>query len=236
MSTKREALMRRLLLLTSIIFLVFAASAIKYKISVKAQTAPQTVQTQDVSLQGGGNSTQRNPAEQRFYRRRANAQGVVPPGVRHRAMEQLRQMWTPADDRLQWTFIGPMPTMYAPGMPYDRDRDLIFNGAPTSGRVTALAVHPSDANTVYLGAAEGGVWKTTDGGAHWRPIFDFEDSLAIGSIAIDPQHSNTIYVGTGDDQVNFGFNTLYGDGIYKSIDGGATWRHTQNVLATSPLA
>jgi photosystem II stability/assembly factor-like uncharacterized protein len=172
-----------------------------------------------------------NSAEQQFYRERANAQGVIPPGVRHRAMEQLRQIRTPDDDRLHWTFIGPMPTVYAPGMPFKRDEASPYNGSPTSGRVTALAVDPRDANTVYLGAAEGGVWKTTDGGAHWQPIFDFEDSLAIGSIAIDPQNPDTVYVGTGDDQDNAFGISFYGDGIYKSIDGGATWRHTQNQLA-----
>src|SRR5215472_12699119 len=120
--------MKRLLLFVALLTATLAASPIKHKSLVRAQTATQTVQTQDVSLRGGVNFTQGKADEQRFYGERADSQGVIPPGVRHRAMEQLRQIRTPADDRLQWTFIGPMPTVYELGMPYGRDFALIRNG------------------------------------------------------------------------------------------------------------
>src|SRR5438046_3081863 len=91
-----------------------------------------------------------------------------------------------------WTLIGPEPTMPDEGFPY--------GGSPTvSGRVTALAVDLTNSSVVYLGAAEGGVWKTTDGGTTWNPLTDFEPSLAVGSIAIDPSNHNTMYVGTGEE-------------------------------------
>jgi photosystem II stability/assembly factor-like uncharacterized protein len=109
----------------------------------------------------------------------------------------------------QWTPIGPQPTM----MPY------AFS--PVSGRVTALAVDPINPVVVYLGSAEGGVWKTTDGGKNWTPLTDQQPSLAIGSLAIDPSSPQTIYAGTGEE--DFALDTYYGAGILKSTDGGITW-------------
>jgi len=114
-----------------------------------------------------------------------------------------------------WTAIGPMPTVL-PGSAVGL----------VSGRVTAIAVDPTNSNIVYVGGAQGGVWKSTDGGAHWSPAFDTEKTLAIGSIAIDPSSCapgpcTTLYVGTGEQ--NFSGDSYYGAGIYKSTDGGATW-------------
>jgi photosystem II stability/assembly factor-like uncharacterized protein len=89
------------------------------------------------------------------------------------------------------------------------------------GRITAMAVHPTNANTIYIGAAVGGVFKSTDGGANWTPIFDEQPSLSIGALAIDPVIPETIYVGTGE--ANSSGDSYAGDGIYKSTDGGQTW-------------
>ncbi|HEY6391000.1 MAG TPA: IPT/TIG domain-containing protein, partial [Bryobacteraceae bacterium] len=76
-------------------------------------------------------------------------------------------------------------------------------------------------NTVYMGSAAGGVWKTTDGGANWKPLTDNQPSLSNGSIALDPAHPDTVYVGTGEE--NFSYDSYYGVGILKSTDGGNTW-------------
>jgi len=67
-----------------------------------------------------------------------------------------------------------------------------------NGRVKSIAVHPTNQNILYAGAASGGVWKTEDGGQSWRPLWDEQESLAIGSIAIAPSAPNTIYAGTGE--------------------------------------
>ncbi|MFT5763824.1 MAG: photosystem II stability/assembly factor-like uncharacterized protein, partial [Saprospiraceae bacterium] len=91
------------------------------------------------------------------------------------------------------------------------------------GRVNTVAVHPSDENILYLGFATGGVFKTTDGGSNWSPIFDDQPFLAIGDIALDPNDSETVYVGTGD--VNITGYPAIGNGVYKSTDGGLSWTH-----------
>jgi uncharacterized protein (TIGR03437 family) len=114
----------------------------------------------------------------------------------------------PGDEAAEWRFLGPKPT----GPPF----------VATSGRVTALAVDPRDSLTVYLGAAGGGIWKTTDGGANWGPLADDAPSLVIGSLALDPSNPDVIYAGTGEANA---CETCYaGAGILKSTDGGATWR------------
>ena len=91
----------------------------------------------------------------------------------------------------------------------------------TGGRFNCIAIHPTNENIVYAGTASGGIFKTTDGGANWIPIFDKNPYLAIGTIVLDPQNPNTLYVGTGDPQIS-GY-PFVGDGIYKSTDAGQTW-------------
>lgn len=90
-------------------------------------------------------------------------------------------------------------------------------------RVNVVAIHPTDENIIYAGFSGGGVFKTTDGGQTWLPIFDAQTYLSIGEITIDPSNPNTIYVGTGDPNIS-GFPFI-GDGIYRSTDAGATWTH-----------
>lgn len=116
-----------------------------------------------------------------------------------------------------WTPIGPEPT------------SSIFFGE-TSGRVNALAVDPCDSsgNTIYAGGAQGGVWKTTNGGANWTPMTDSQLSISTGLIALDPVaadctggHTGAIYYGTGEE--NFAFDSFYGAGVLISRDGGNTW-------------
>ncbi len=89
------------------------------------------------------------------------------------------------------------------------------------GRFNVLKQHPTSANTIFAGAANGGIFKTTDGGTTWNPIFDDISYMSIGDIEIDPNSPNTMYVGTGDK--NFGGGSHIGNGVYKTTDGGNTW-------------
>ncbi len=107
----------------------------------------------------------------------------------------------------RWRSLGP-----------DRTDDF---GWDTSGRVSAIAIHPRNPNTIYIGAAQGGVWRTDDAGASWRPLTDSECSLAMGSIAIDPVNPEIIYAGTGEQ--HFSGDSYYGCGVLRSTNGGITW-------------
>lgn len=91
------------------------------------------------------------------------------------------------------------------------------------GRITDMVVDPSDGDTVYAGAAEGGVFRSYDGGQSWTAIFDQMPTLAIGALAIDPNNSNVIYAGTGEVNPGGGGMAYGGSGLYRSENQGDTW-------------
>ena len=98
-----------------------------------------------------------------------------------------------------------------------------IGSAAMSGRISAIAGrHEKDGKvTLFVGAASGGVWKSTDGGTTFEPIFDKEPVQSIGAIALDPTHPDTIWVGTGESWTRN--SVSIGNGIYKSTDGGENW-------------
>ncbi len=165
-----------------------------------------------------------------FYAERAYPLQTIPAHARQNAVEQAdreerRLRKSPrfasefarieTDDQA-WTPLGPQPLNVPVGLPF---------AGVYSGRVTAIALHPqydgSSNKTVYVGGAQGGIWRSNDNGQTWTPLIDNQPSQAIGSIAIDPTNPNTIYVGTGEG--NRSADSYYGAGILKSTDGGATW-------------
>ena len=91
------------------------------------------------------------------------------------------------------------------------------------GRSLTAAGIPGDPTTYYFGATGGGVWKSTDGAMTWSPVFDKEGTSAIGSIAVANSNHNIIYVGTGEACIRG--NISHGDGVYRSLDGGKTWKN-----------
>ncbi len=95
--------------------------------------------------------------------------------------------------------------------------------AVTSGRVVDFAVDPINPKTYYVAAACGGVWKTENAGITYEPLFDGEGSYSIGCVEIDPSNSNTVWVGSGEN--NNQRSVAYGDGVYKSDDGGKSWKN-----------
>ena len=95
--------------------------------------------------------------------------------------------------------------------------------ALTSGRIADIAVDPTNHNVWYVAAASGGVWKTTNHGTTFNPIFDGQASYSIGCITLAPTNNNTIWVGTGEN--NNQRSVAYGDGVYKSVDGGKSFKN-----------
>src|SRR5258708_17443029 len=132
-----------------------------------------------------------------------------------------------------WTPLGPAPL--ASDATGDGGQDYNW----VSGRATSLVIDPSDAtgNTVLLGGAYGGLWKSTNAGSKsatpnlvtWTSLIDDQPSLAVGAIALQPGNSNIILVGTGE--TNASGDSYYGMGILRSTDGGATWAQIQQAAS-----
>ena len=90
-----------------------------------------------------------------------------------------------------------------------------------SGRIADIVKDPTDASVWYVGVASGGVWKTTNAATTWRPIFDDYDTYSVGSLALDPKNPQIVWVGTGEN--NSQRSVGWGDGLYKSLDGGESF-------------
>ncbi|MBC7834448.1 MAG: hypothetical protein H7Y88_05020 [Phycisphaerales bacterium] len=106
----------------------------------------------------------------------------------------------------QWIEVGPAPIS-----------DVVY-----AGRISAIACSAVDAGRYFIGAADGGVWRSTDAGATWEPLTDDQPTSAIGALVIDPSNEQVIYAGTGE--ANFANHSRYGLGLLKSTDGGESWQ------------
>ncbi len=95
---------------------------------------------------------------------------------------------------------------------------------PVGNRIISIAGIPGDPLTYFAGAASGGIWKSNDGGIHWKPVFDDKPVHSIGALTIAPSDPQVIYAGTGESFIRS--NISMGDGVWKSTDGGKTWKHT----------
>jgi photosystem II stability/assembly factor-like uncharacterized protein len=156
--------------------------------------------------------------------------GQPRPGARLRALEdrdamrvqQADEPTPPVDPGCNWYPIGPSVVLN--GQVFATGGG--FTTAPISGRVTDIAIDPHDPQTVYVATAQGGLWKSTNGGLDWEPKTDFAMSLACGSVTVDPSavdatgRSRRILVGTGEPNNS---DSYYGAGMLLSTDGGDTW-------------
>jgi photosystem II stability/assembly factor-like uncharacterized protein len=128
--------------------------------------------------------------------------------------------------RANWTPMGPLAVPN--GQTYGGTRVLI------SGRVTAIAPHPTNGATIFIGTSRGGVWRTLDGGGTWSALGDDQPSLAIGALGIGTSNPDVLYAGTGEGNVQY-YSTAFaessapgiylGVGVLRSVDGGSTWTH-----------
>jgi hypothetical protein len=172
-----------------------------------------------------------------FYAQRAYPRQTLPPAARVQALEQLKREETRLRQRglhrlqpqpqFSWQPLGPAPI--GEGQTFGVPRVAV------SGRVSTIVLDPgyngTSNQTVYLGAAQGGVWRSRDNGATWTPLTDDQPSLAMGAIAIDPTNPNIIYAGTGEGHRSA--DSYYGAGLLKSTDGGTTWTQITGPISTT---
>lgn len=178
-----------------------------------------------------GKEGERTGYDEWFYKQRAYPADRIPAGARGRALDEATatngplfggpgESAPPAGPPAlpAWTPIGPA------SIPDGQTDESLGPLSPVSGRLVAIAVHPTNPDIVYAGGAQGGVWRTSNAlsaNPTWVPLTDHQPSMAIGSIAIDPIDPNIIYVGTGEP--NGSCDSYYGRGILRSADGGLTW-------------
>ncbi len=153
------------------------------------------------------------------FRQRAYPLGYIPANARRRALQQIARLRAGVPGPLgpgdPWVNLGPSPILGG-------QIGATPNARPVSGRISYVAVDPSDASRWLVGAAQGGVWETRDAGLSWTAMTDDQDSLAMGAIAFAPSDPNVVYAGTGE--ANFSGDAYAGAGLLKSLDGGATWQ------------
>lgn len=145
-----------------------------------------------------------------LYGQRAYPSGVMDYRARDEAVAAARALrdaarFAPspvAGGDFAWTALGPVNV---------------------GGRITDIVADPAEFNTVYAGAASGGIWKSSDGGATWNEVFDGAGSPSIGALALDPADPQVLYAGTGEANPGGGSVAYGGDGVWKTTDGGATW-------------
>ena len=156
-----------------------------------------------------------------FFEQRAYPNSFIPQDAYANAINQRNQLRIENADRMpaiNWVSLGPTPGAY-------------FNYGNISSRVVTGAFHPTNPSTIYIGPANGGVWKSTDSGVNWTPLTDDQPSMSMGAIAIDPTNPNIIYAGTGE--ATYSGASYYGRGLLKSTDAGTSWQHITSGLPSS---
>jgi photosystem II stability/assembly factor-like uncharacterized protein len=133
------------------------------------------------------------------------------------ALKRSYQEAEPSESASKWIQVGP--TSIIDGQTYSDNKTRVL----VTGRLTAVVPHPYNPDIIYVGAAQGGIWKTADGGRNWKPTSDDQPSLAIGALVIDQSNPLILYAGTGEG--NFSGDSQYGCGILKTTDGGETWQN-----------
>ncbi|HEV8370719.1 MAG TPA: hypothetical protein VGQ39_22405 [Pyrinomonadaceae bacterium] len=194
-------------------------------VGLRSESADARLRRQ-IKEDGGGGALMRRLD---WFKRRFGHLDYIPDGVRVAQVDSVRKLrdrrdrgtkppggepGQPVPGVCNWTPAGPGPVIVSPTTAF-------------SGRAISIAFDPVNNDTIYAGAANGGVWKSTDRGRTWSPKSDFQNSMAIGTIAIDPNNTLRIFAGTG--QYGEAVGTLYGNGVLYSANGGDTWSE----LATS---
>ena len=137
-----------------------------------------------------------------------------PPAQKEKKAEAKPQPAKPAEEEKKGTLTADTLS----GLQF-----RLIGPAAASGRVIAFAVNPKNKVEYYVGVASGGVWKTSNDGTTWTPVFDKEASYSIGWVTLDPNDPSVVWVGAGES--NSQRSVGYGDGVYRSDDGGKNWKN-----------
>ncbi len=147
-----------------------------------------------------------------FYEQRSYPNDFIPENAYENALMEKNQLRLTYEEttipNFTWVSLGPTPGAY-------------FGYGNISSRIVTGTYDPNNPNIIYIGPANGGVWKSTDNGVTWNPLTDNEVSMAMGAIVVDPTNSNIVYAGTGE--ATYSGASYYGRGLLKSTNGGSTW-------------
>ncbi|HRP92708.1 MAG: hypothetical protein IT276_05545 [Ignavibacteriaceae bacterium] len=212
----------QLLVLSSLVFSIFVPAQQQYTDLLKPQSvftdAPSEVKSRKAFMR-----------QWWFYEQRSYPEDMIPENAYKNSNDQ-KEMLRQTNEQLQltdnsfniptfnWVSLGPTPGAY-------------FNYGNVSSRIVSGAFDPTNANVIYIGPANGGVWKSTDAGITWIPLTDQEVSLSMGAIEIDPTNTNIIYAGTGE--ATYSGSSYYGRGLLKSTNSGSSWTNITSGLPNS---
>ena len=222
---------RRLFIL---LYLVFLVGAFAIGLAQESNKSYPSTANSNSNTRSNGRITRRDPPQHNWTARGRSTPGQPPAALRFRAYQQkiafrekraATKIGSPASVSTSWISVGPAP------LASDATGDGGQNYNWISGRATSVLIDPADpsGNTVLLGGAYGGLWKSTNAGSQssnpasvtWQSLIDDQPTLAAGAIALQPGNSNLILVGTGE--TNNTADSYYGLGILRSTDGGVTW-------------
>lgn len=157
-----------------------------------------------------------------FYEQRSYPNDFIPENAYENALMEKNQLRLTYEEttipNFTWVSLGPTPGAY-------------FGYGNISSRIVTGTYDPNNPNIIYIGPANGGVWKSTDNGLTWNPLTDNEVSMAMGAIVVDPTNSNIVYAGTGE--ATYSGASYYGRGLLKSTNGGSTWINYTSGLPSS---
>ncbi|WP_297796922.1 thrombospondin type 3 repeat-containing protein [uncultured Eudoraea sp.] len=145
-----------------------------------------------------------------YWKHFVNSDGYLPTSKQLHNSWKNKQTNKAVNPTSDWTAIGPFTS------------GTLAIGQPGTGRINAIAVDPNNESIWYTGAPSGGLWKSIDAGSTWTNLFDNFAQIGVSGIAIDKNDSNIVYIATGDDDAG----DSYSVGVFKSLDGGATWNET----------
>jgi hypothetical protein len=210
-------------LLLFVALFIIASAQTKSHRTVQTRTSARQPKKSSAAVRKHENEPAQEDVEGRenwFWAQRMYPFNSLPDAAREKAWESRPVDKGPHAEALTWQSIGPIST----------NSGFFAQWGSTSGRISAIAVSPTNANLILVGGPTGGLWRSTDGGANFTPVSDNLTDVSIGSIAFAASNSTIVYAGAGDNSNH----PYFGQGVLKSIDSGVTWAKVSDATLTGP--